>query len=96
VETHAQKVVANFSNADVSMFYWQSDKQVIYSVINVDHGGSMGRPGSYAVDRDGKDFTTLSPTSANGDSVPAWPPAPLRQGHRVLQGRRRLARTRRI
>ncbi|MYM21062.1 prolyl oligopeptidase family serine peptidase [Duganella sp. FT135W] len=62
VETHAQKVVASFGNADINMFYWQSDKQLVYSVINVDHGGSMGDPGLYAVDRDGTGFTPLAPT----------------------------------
>lgn len=62
VETHAQKAVANFGNADISMFYWQSDKQLIYSVINVDQGGNMGEPGLYAVNRDGTDFTPLAPT----------------------------------
>ena len=61
-ETRAQKVVANFGNADVSMFYWQSDTQLVYTVINVDHGGSIGSPGMYAVDRDGSDFTPLSAT----------------------------------
>lgn len=61
-ETRTQKVVANFGNADVSVFYWQSDTQLVYTVINVDHGGSIGSPGMYAVDRDGKEFTPLSAT----------------------------------
>ncbi|TFW29951.1 alpha/beta hydrolase family protein [Duganella callida] len=60
-DTHEQKVVANFNNADVSLFYWQSDMRLVYSVINVDHEGDVGAPGLYAVDRDGKDFAPLSP-----------------------------------
>lgn len=61
-DAHTQKIVANFRNADVDMFYWQSDKRLIYSVVNVDHGGDMGDPGLYAVDRDGKRFKPLSRT----------------------------------
>jgi len=63
VETLQQKAVAIFSNADVEMFFWQSDTRLAYTVINVDHGGSMGSPGLYAVDRDGSAFTPLSRTT---------------------------------
>jgi dipeptidyl aminopeptidase/acylaminoacyl peptidase len=59
-ETREQKVVANFRNADVENFYWLSDKRVGYTVINVDHGGDIGKPGLYAVDRDGTHFEPLS------------------------------------
>lgn len=52
--------VANFRNGDVDTFYWQTDQRLTYSVINVDHQGDAGKPGFYAVDRDGKDHTTLS------------------------------------
>lgn len=61
-ETHQQKAIANFGNADVGTFFWQSDTRVGYTVINVDHGGDVGSPGLYAVDRDGGGFTPLSIT----------------------------------
>ncbi|MHA4869380.1 S9 family peptidase [Duganella sp. PWIR1] len=61
-DARTQKIVANFRNADVDMFYWQSDQRLIYSTVNVDHGGDIGNPGLYAVDRDGKRFKTLSRT----------------------------------
>lgn len=61
-ETHQQKGIANFGNADVDAFFWQSDTRVGYSVINVDHGGGVGNPGLYAVDRDGTQLTPLSIT----------------------------------
>jgi dipeptidyl aminopeptidase/acylaminoacyl peptidase len=59
-ETREQKVVANFRNADVDSFYWLSDMRLGYTVINVDHAGDIGKPGLYAVDRDGKNFEPLS------------------------------------
>src|SRR4051812_839028 len=59
-ETREQKVVANFRNADVENFYWLSDKRLGYTVINVDHGGDIGKPGLYAVDHDGTHFEPLS------------------------------------
>jgi dipeptidyl aminopeptidase/acylaminoacyl peptidase len=60
--THEQKVVANYGNADVEIFYWLSDKRLAFSVINVDHSGGIGKPGLYAVDRDGGDFSPLTET----------------------------------
>ncbi|MYN30627.1 alpha/beta hydrolase family protein [Duganella levis] len=62
VATREQKAVANFRNADVGVFFWQSDMRLAYTVINVDHGGDIGETGLYAVDRDGKEFAVLSPT----------------------------------
>ncbi|SDH13813.1 MULTISPECIES: S9 family peptidase [unclassified Duganella] len=59
-ETHQQKTVANFSNADVDMFFWQSDKRLVYYTINTDRDGVMSRPALNAVDRDGKNFKVLS------------------------------------
>jgi dipeptidyl aminopeptidase/acylaminoacyl peptidase len=59
-ESRAQKVVANYRNADVSLFYWLSDQRLAYTLINVDHDGDVGKPGLYAADRDGKDPTPLS------------------------------------
>jgi dipeptidyl aminopeptidase/acylaminoacyl peptidase len=59
-ETREQKVVANYSNADVSMFYWLSDERLVFTTINVDHDGEMGKPGLYAVNRNGENFRTLS------------------------------------
>jgi dipeptidyl aminopeptidase/acylaminoacyl peptidase len=61
-DSHQQQAVANFRNADIGIFYWLSDKRLAYTVINVDHGGDIGKTGLYAVDRDGKDFAMLSPT----------------------------------
>jgi dipeptidyl aminopeptidase/acylaminoacyl peptidase len=60
-QTHELTSVANFRNGDIDNFYWQSDRRLTYSVINVDHQGDIGTPGFYAVDRDGKDRAVLSP-----------------------------------
>ncbi|GGY45091.1 alpha/beta hydrolase family protein [Pseudoduganella albidiflava] len=54
--------VANFRNADVDMFYWLSDNRLAFTVINVDHGGDVGKPGLFAVDRNGQNRTVLSET----------------------------------
>jgi dipeptidyl aminopeptidase/acylaminoacyl peptidase len=61
-DSHAQTVVAAYRNADVETFFWLNDQRLAYTVINVDHGGDIGQTGLYAVDRDGKAFTVLSPT----------------------------------
>jgi dipeptidyl aminopeptidase/acylaminoacyl peptidase len=60
VQTHAQTMAANFSNADVSIFEWVSDKRLVYTLTNVEFSGEIRDPGVYAVDRDGKDFQRLS------------------------------------
>jgi len=44
VETHAQKTVANYSNADVENFYWISDRRLAYVLVNVEQGGDIGVP----------------------------------------------------
>lgn len=53
------KAIVNFSNADVDMFYWLNDQRLSFSAINVDHDGDAGKPGMYAIDRDGKNSTFL-------------------------------------
>jgi dipeptidyl aminopeptidase/acylaminoacyl peptidase len=58
--TREQQVVANYSNADVSQFYWLSDQRLVYITTNVDHRGDAGAPGLYAVDRDGQGFSPLT------------------------------------
>lgn len=62
VETRAQKAVAAFGNADIRHFYWLSDTRLAYTAHNVDHGGSLGKPGLYAVDLDGSNVSGLSYT----------------------------------
>ncbi|QBE64185.1 alpha/beta hydrolase family protein [Pseudoduganella lutea] len=54
--------VANFSNADVDLVRWLSDQRLTFTVINVDHGKDIGKPGLYAIDRDGKRQTAVSQT----------------------------------
>ncbi|MBV7538299.1 prolyl oligopeptidase family serine peptidase [Duganella sp. sic0402] len=61
-DTREKKVIANYRNADVSYFYWLNDKRLAFTVHNVDDGGDIGKPGLYAVDRDGKDVAGLSYT----------------------------------
>lgn len=68
VETHAQKTVANYSNADVENFYWISDRRLAYVLVNVEQGGDIGVPGLYAVDHDGKDFASLTVVLNQGRS----------------------------
>lgn len=62
VTDHKTSVIANFSNADIDGFYWLSDQRLAFSVINVDNDGDVGKPGLYAIDRDGKNLTVLSET----------------------------------
>ncbi len=62
VETREQNLAAGFANGDVRMFYWLDNRRLAYSFINVDYRGGAGKPGLYAVDRDGTDFTPLSET----------------------------------
>lgn len=62
VETREQKPVAAFRNADVRHFYWLNDKRLAYTAHNVDEGGDIGKPGLYAVDRDGAGVAGLSYT----------------------------------
>jgi len=62
VESHAYQAVANFDNADVGNFYWLSDMRLAYTLINVDHDGAIDETRLNAVDRDGKDFITLTTT----------------------------------
>ncbi|MYM37013.1 prolyl oligopeptidase family serine peptidase [Duganella sp. FT94W] len=62
VATRERKVVANFRNADVNHFYWLNDMRLAYTLGNVDYQGGIGKPGLYAVDRDGKGVTGLSYT----------------------------------
>ena len=56
------KAIANFTNADVDTFYWLSDQRLAFTLVNVDHDGDAGKPGLYAIGRDGKDRTFLSET----------------------------------
>lgn len=56
------KPVASFGNADVDAFYWLNDQRLAFTVINVDHDGDAGKPGLYAIDRDGKDKAFLAET----------------------------------
>ncbi|WBS02580.1 prolyl oligopeptidase family serine peptidase [Pseudoduganella sp. SL102] len=54
--------VSSFGNADVDMFTWLSDNRLAFTLINVDHGGSIGKPGVFAADRDGQNRIGLSET----------------------------------
>lgn len=54
------KVVVNYGNADVDVFGWIGNQRLSYTVINVDHGGDAGKPGLYAVDRDGRNRRALA------------------------------------
>ena len=54
--------LVNFTNADVDVFYWLNDQRLAFSLINLDHDGDIGKPGLYAIDRDGKSRTYLSNT----------------------------------
>ena len=54
--------VGNFRNADIDVFQWLSDQRLTFTVINVDHGGSIGKPGLYAIDRDGKHQAMVTET----------------------------------
>jgi len=61
-ETRTGKPIASFTNADVDLFYWVSDKRLFFTVTNVDREGDAGKPGLYAVDVDGKNSIRLSET----------------------------------
>lgn len=54
--------IVNFVNADVDQFFWLDDTRLAYTMINVDHDGDAGKPGLYAINRDGKERTFLSST----------------------------------
>lgn len=62
VESGNGKSVANYGNADIDMFFWLSDDRIGFTVINVDHGGGVGKPGLYTIDRDGRNLNGLSET----------------------------------
>jgi dipeptidyl aminopeptidase/acylaminoacyl peptidase len=61
-ETRQQKIIANFSNADVDLFFWQNDMWLGYSIINAAQDGSKISPGLHAVSRDGDKLRPLTPT----------------------------------
>jgi dipeptidyl aminopeptidase/acylaminoacyl peptidase len=60
VATRKSQAIANFRNADVDLFFWLSDERLAFTLVNVDHDGDAGRPGAYAVNRDGKERTSLT------------------------------------
>jgi dipeptidyl aminopeptidase/acylaminoacyl peptidase len=62
VTERKSKAIANFINADVDVFSWVNDQRLTFTLINVDHGGDVGKSGLYAIDRDGKDRTFLYET----------------------------------
>jgi len=62
VDTRTAQPIASYTNADVDVFAWMNDQRVIFSVVNVDHDGDIGKPGLYAADIDGKDRMMLSET----------------------------------
>ena len=53
------RAIVNFRNADVDSFSWLNDERLTYTLINVDHDGEAGKPGLYAINRDGKERTFL-------------------------------------
>eukprot|EP01030_Chromulinospumella_sphaerica_P031012 gene31012-31595_t len=60
VAMRKSQAIANFRNADVDLFFWLSDERLAFTLVNVDHDGDAGRPGAYAVNRDGKERTSLT------------------------------------
>lgn len=68
-----------FNNADVNNVFWISDQRLVFTAINIEHGGDMGPPGVLAIDRDGSNMRNLSPIAArkrsfaDGDS-PVYAP----------------------
>ena len=60
VATRRSQAIANFRNADIDLFFWLSDERLAFALVNVDYEGDAGRPGVYAVNRDGKERTSLS------------------------------------
>ncbi|WP_229418358.1 hypothetical protein [Massilia sp. Root351] len=60
VATRKSQAIANFRNADIDMFSWLSDERLVFTLVTVDHEGDAGRPGAYAVNRDGKERISLT------------------------------------
>ncbi len=60
VDSKKVRALANFKNADVALFRWLSDERLSFSTINVDYDGDAGKPGVYAVNRDGSQRTFLA------------------------------------
>lgn len=52
--------IANYSNADVGQFHWLNNERLTFTLVNVDYRGDAGRPGYYAVNRDGSAEILLS------------------------------------
>ncbi|MBC7414080.1 MAG: S9 family peptidase [Herminiimonas sp.] len=59
--TLTPKIVAGFSDADISQFHWVNDKRLVYDVTDREtaQGDTLAGPGLYAVDRDGGNFRAL-------------------------------------
>ncbi|WP_348694748.1 prolyl oligopeptidase family serine peptidase [Duganella fentianensis] len=74
-ESKQARAVANFNNADVDLIFWISDERLVFTTNNVDHNGTIGKTGVYAMDRDGKNRILLRETVghprgfADGDQV---------------------------
>lgn len=62
------RAVANFNNADVDLIFWISDERLGFTTNNVDHAGSIGKNGVYAIDRDGKNRILLRETVSHARS----------------------------
>jgi dipeptidyl aminopeptidase/acylaminoacyl peptidase len=68
VAARKSKPIVSVRNADVRRAYWVSAQRLMFTVDNLDQDGELGSPGMYAIDRDGKNQTALSPTIELGRS----------------------------
>jgi dipeptidyl aminopeptidase/acylaminoacyl peptidase len=62
VAKQTSRVLVNYRNADVDSFFWVNDGRLAFTIVNVDHEGEAGKPGLYAIDRDGKNLEFLLET----------------------------------
>lgn len=54
IAARQSKPIAGFGNADVGDFFWMNNQRLGFTVINVDHGGEIGKPGLFLIDSNGK------------------------------------------
>lgn len=60
IATRQSKLIAGFGNADVGAFSWLTNERLTLIVNNVDHGGEIGRPGMFTIDRDGSNLNNVT------------------------------------